>query len=154
MMGVRFFTYYATQWPAVTTHFLAISAPPQAKLPFLIIWAMKGQACGSASCPLKISVPGEGSSSIRSPTGTARDGSAMVPEIYSRTSMARTPLGPWKSIRAMGSSSQWRLIMAPGRKANIANSGKSIDLLYNNCMLSALIRIASLEYTQHNFVIK
>ena len=48
--------------------------------------------------------------------------------IYSRTSMARTPLGPWKIVRAMGSSSQWRLIMAPGREANIANSGKSIDL--------------------------
>ena len=25
---------------------------------------------------------------------------------YSRTSMARTPLGPWKIVRAMGSSSQ------------------------------------------------
>ena len=62
---------------------------------------------------------------------------------YSRTSMARTPLRPWKIVRAMGSSSQWRLIMAPGREANIANSGKSIDLLYNNCMLSVLIRIAS-----------
>ena len=35
--------------------------------------------------------------------------------IYSRTSMALILLGPWKSVRAMGSSSQWRLIMAPGR---------------------------------------
>ena len=61
---------------------------------------------------------------------------------YSRTSMARTPLGPWKSVLAMGSSSQWRLIMAPGREANIANSGKSTDLLHNNCMLSVLIKIA------------
>ena len=33
--------------------------------------------------------------------------------------------------------------MAPGREANIAYSGKSIDLLHNNCMLSELIRIAS-----------
>ena len=33
--------------------------------------------------------------------------------------------------------------MAPGREANIANSGKSIDLLHNNCMFSVLIRIAS-----------
>ena len=32
--------------------------------------------------------------------------------------------------------------MAPGREANIANSGKSIDLLDNNCMLSVRIRIA------------
>ena len=40
--------------------------------------------------------------------------------------------------------------MAPGQEAN---SGKSIDLLHNNCMLSVLIRIAeeaiSHEYTQH-----
>ena len=57
--------------------------------------------------------------------------------IYSQTSMAQTPLGPW-----MGSSSQWRLNMAPGWESNIANSGKSIDLLHNNCMLSVLIRIA------------
>ena len=55
--------------------------------------------------------------------------------------MARTPLRPWKIVRAMGSSSQSRLIMAPGREANIANSGKSVDLLHNNCMLSVLIRI-------------
>ena len=33
--------------------------------------------------------------------------------------------------------------MAPGREANIANSGKSFDLLHNNCMLSVLIRIGS-----------
>ena len=32
--------------------------------------------------------------------------------------------------------------MAPGREANIANSGKSIDLIHNYCMLSVLIRIA------------
>ena len=47
-----------------------------------------------------------------------------------------------ENIRVMGSSRQWRLIMAPGQEANIANYGKSIDLLYNNCMLSVLIRIA------------
>ena len=51
--------------------------------------------------------------------------------------------------------------MAPGKEANIANSGKSIDLLHNNGMLSVLIRIArrgdSNEYTQHttyNFIMK
>ena len=33
--------------------------------------------------------------------------------------------------------------MVPGQEANIANSGKSIDLPYNNCMLSVLIRIVS-----------
>ena len=33
--------------------------------------------------------------------------------------------------------------MARGREANIANSGKSVGLLHNNCMLSLLIRIAS-----------
>ena len=31
----------------------------------------------------------------------------------------------------------------PGQEANIANSGRSIDLLYNYSMLSVLIRIAS-----------
>ena len=31
--------------------------------------------------------------------------------------------------------------MAPGQEANIANSGRSIDFLYNYCMLSVLIRI-------------
>ena len=67
---------------------------------------------------------------------------AYIIESYSGTSMAQTPLGAWKIVRAMGTSSQWRLIMAPGREANIANSGKSIDLLHNNCMLSVLIRIA------------
>ena len=41
--------------------------------------------------------------------------------------------------------------MVPGQEANIANSGKSIDLLHNYCMLSVLIRIRgdSNEYTQH-----
>ena len=29
--------------------------------------------------------------------------------------------------------------MAPGREANIANSGKSADLLHDNCMLSVLM---------------
>ena len=45
--------------------------------------------------------------------------------LYSRTSIARTPLGPCKSVRAMSSSSQWRLIMAPGQEANSDNLGKS-----------------------------
>ena len=44
---------------------------------------------------------------------------------YSRTSMARTPLGPWKFVRDMGSSSHWGLIMAPGQEANSDNLGKS-----------------------------
>ena len=66
---------------------------------------------------------------------------------YSRTSVARTPLGPCKSVRAMNSSSQRRLIIAPGREANIAYSGKSIDLLHNNCMLSVL-------HSTYNFMIK
>ena len=33
---------------------------------------------------------------------------------YSRTSMARKSLGPWKFVLGMGSSSQRRLIKAPG----------------------------------------
>ena len=37
--------------------------------------------------------------------------------------------------------------MAPGQEANIANSGRGIDLLYNYCMLSVLIRI---DMSTHN----
>ena len=37
--------------------------------------------------------------------------------------------------------------MAPGREANIANSGKSIDLLHNNCMFSLLLKEAILMST-------
>ena len=44
---------------------------------------------------------------------------------YSRTSMARTPLGPWKFVRDMGSSSHWGLILAPVQEANNDNLGKS-----------------------------
>ena len=33
--------------------------------------------------------------------------------------------------------------MAPDQEANSDYLGKSFDLLYNNCMLSVLIRIAS-----------
>ena len=42
--------------------------------------------------------------------------------------------------------------MAPGQEANITNSGKSIDLLHNNCILSVLIRIASeaILMSKHN----
>ena len=36
--------------------------------------------------------------------------------IYSRTSVARTPLGPWKLVRERGSSSEWGLIKAPGQE--------------------------------------
>ena len=39
--------------------------------------------------------------------------------------MARTPLGPWKFVRDMGSSSNWGLIMAPGQEANNDNLGES-----------------------------
>ena len=37
--------------------------------------------------------------------------------VYSRTSVARTPLGPRKLVRDRGSSSQWGLIIAPGQEA-------------------------------------
>ena len=35
----------------------------------------------------------------------------------SRTSMARTPLQPWKYVRDRGSSSKWVLIIATGQEA-------------------------------------
>ena len=37
--------------------------------------------------------------------------------IYSRTSMARTPLGPGKLVRERGSSRQRGLIIAPDQEA-------------------------------------
>ena len=63
---------------------------------------------------------------------------------YSRTSMARTSLEPWKLVRDMGSSSDWGLIMAPDQEANSDNLGKSfLHFLHSDCMLCVLIRIAS-----------
>ena len=44
---------------------------------------------------------------------------------YSRTSMARTSVGPWKFVRDMGSSSHWELFIAQGEKANENNLGMS-----------------------------
>ena len=66
--------------------------------------------------------------------------------------MARTLLGPRKFVRDMDSSGHWGLIMAQGQEANWDLIGFFFYLLYNNCMLSVLIRIAwgdSNEYTQH-----
>ena len=63
---------------------------------------------------------------------------------YSRTSMARTSLGPWKIVREIGSSSQWDLIMAPSQEANAIINAIVFDLQQNNGMLCALIRIASM----------
>ena len=54
------------------------------------------------------------------------------------------PLGPQKIFRDMGSSSHWGLIMVPGQEANSDNFGVFFYFLHNNCMLSALIRIASI----------
>ena len=44
--------------------------------------------------------------------------------------------------------------MAPDREANIANSGKSIDLLHNKCMLSVLIRMSTLNIQFYNEIRK
>ena len=56
---------------------------------------------------------------------------------YSRTSMARTSLEPWKFVRDMGSSSQWGLISAPVQEANSDNFRKSFRFstqwLYVEC---------------------
>ena len=35
--------------------------------------------------------------------------------------------------------------MAPGQEANSENLGEFFDFLHNNCMLSVLIRIASMR---------
>ena len=42
---------------------------------------------------------------------------------YSRTSMARTSMGPQKIVRDMGSSSHWGIIMVPGQEGNSDNLG-------------------------------
>ena len=69
---------------------------------------------------------------------------------YSWTSITRPPLGPWKFVRDVGSSSHWGLIMKPGQEANGDNLGNVFDLRDKNYMLSVLIRIASSdEYTRH-----
>ena len=60
---------------------------------------------------------------------------------YSKTSMAGTSLVAWQCIRNMGSSRP----LAPGQEANGDNLGKPFDLLYNNGILSALVRIASMR---------
>ena len=44
-----------------------------------------------------------------------------ISRVYSRTSLARTALGPWKFVRGMGSSSNWGFIIAPGQGANKDN---------------------------------
>ena len=40
--------------------------------------------------------------------------------------------------------------MAPGQEANIASSGRSIEFLYNYCMLNVLIRIEAILMSTHN----
>ena len=40
-----------------------------------------------------------------------------IADLYSRTSMAPTPLGPWKLFPDRASLSQWGLIIAPGQEA-------------------------------------
>ena len=45
--------------------------------------------------------------------------------LYSKTSVVRTSLGPWKFIREMGSSNHRGLVMAPCQEANGDNLGKS-----------------------------
>ena len=37
----------------------------------------------------------------------------------------------------------WYIYIAPGREVTIANSGKSVNLLHSNCMLSVLIRMST-----------
>ena len=53
-----------------------------------------------------------------------------VTEHYSRTSMARTSLGPQKIVRDMGSSSHCGLIIVPGQEANSDNLGNFSSIFY------------------------
>ena len=70
--------------------------------------------------------------------------------IYSRTSVARTPLGPWKLVRDRGSSSQWGLIIAPGQELN-----RDIFFIFFNMKVCCVFSLESPrrgdsnEYTQY-----
>ena len=65
---------------------------------------------------------------------------------YSRISMARISLGPWKFFQDIGSSSHGELIITPGQEAIGDNLGIFFfffsDLLDSSGILSVLIRIA------------
>ena len=79
-----------------------------------------------------------------------------LPE-YSRTSMARTSLGPMKFVRDMGSSSHWGLIMAPVQEANSDNLGEIFSIFYTTivCWVYSLESPRwgdSNEYTQHTML--
>ena len=54
--------------------------------------------------------------------------------------------GTIKNVRDIGSSSHWGLTMVPGQEANSDNLGILFYFRHNNCMLSVLIRIASMRY--------
>ena len=45
--------------------------------------------------------------------GSIKTEGVKIKSYYSRTSMARTPLGPWKFVRDSGSSSLGRLLLVP-----------------------------------------
>ena len=70
--------------------------------------------------------------------------------IYSRTSVARTPLGPWKLVRDRGSSSQWGLIIAPGQELD-----RDIFFIFFNMKVCCVFSLESPrrgdsnEYTQY-----
>ena len=49
---------------------------------------------------------------------------------YSRTSIARTSLGPKKIVRDMGGSSHWGFIMVPGQEADSDNLGICFSIFY------------------------
>ena len=61
---------------------------------------------------------------------------------YSRTSMARTPLGPWKFVRDSGSSSLGRLLIVPHQEPQ----WRFLWDICFKCMLCVLIRIAKRRF--------
>ena len=74
-------------------------------------------------------------------------------DIYSRTSMVWTSLGPQKIVRDMGSSSHWGLIMVPDQEENRDNLGIFfISFILIVCWVYSLESPRwgdSNEYTQH-----
>ena len=77
-------------------------------------------------------------------------------QIYSKTSMARTSLGPWKVIREMGSQSHWGLIMSGSKWWQF----KEVFVIFYTIIVCCVYSLESPrwgdsnEYTQaYNFII-
>ena len=104
-------------------HFLEMYKQMQQKLPIVNIWLTEWvpdlTKFFNLIETLHIWLKNKSVHLLYDSLGIYRKNSALLiyPSTYSRTSMARTPLGPWKLVRDRGSWSQWGLIIAPDQEA-------------------------------------